>query len=140
MRRRPVEGAIRFVSVVELVLGPKGETLQTRRKENKYTHIVLLDYLLKARVVQLRELGQIMHIGDDVTQNLLQHQEILIGRSTWPRTRPSTRPSTSLRLALTSTQLSDNFIHILITGLDPTDDLLALDLLEVEDLVELALQ
>jgi hypothetical protein len=40
---------------------------------------VLLDDLLEARVVQLGELGEIVHIGDDVAQILLEQVKVLLG-------------------------------------------------------------
>lgn len=42
------------------------------------THIMLLDDLLEACVVQLGELGQVMHVGDDVAQVLLQQVKVLL--------------------------------------------------------------
>lgn len=39
---------------------------------------MLLDYLLKARVIELGELGQVMHIGNDITQILFQQLEIIL--------------------------------------------------------------
>jgi len=44
-------------------------------------HIVLLDNFLEASVVELDELGQIMHVGDDVAQILLEQHELFFGRS-----------------------------------------------------------
>lgn len=44
----------------------------------KLTDIMLLDYFLKAGVVELGELGQVMHIGDDITQILFQQLEIIL--------------------------------------------------------------
>lgn len=100
---------------------------------------MLLDDLLKSRVVQLREFCQVMNIGDDITQNLLQHQEVLVrrGRS---RCRTGARSSTSLRLVLTVAQPVDHTSHLLLTSLNPTDNLIALYPLEIENLIQLALQ
>lgn len=42
-----------------------------KKSSRSRTYIMLLDNLLKPCVIQLRKLGEIMHIGDDVTQHLL---------------------------------------------------------------------
>ena len=36
------------------------------------SHIMLLNDLLKPRIIQLRKLRQIMHVSNDITQILLQ--------------------------------------------------------------------
>lgn len=93
------------------------------------THIVLLDDLLKARVVQLGELGQVMHVGDDIAQVLLEQNEILV------RGRGLAMASGGLTV-----EAGDDLVDLALAGLDAADDLLTLDALEGEDLVELALE
>ena len=97
---------------------------------------MLLDDLLESRVIQLRELGQVVNIGYDVTQHLLELQEILIGR------RP-TRPDAPLsvpRLILIPFDALNDMLDFPFAGLDALHDLLTFDLLKVEDLVEFAFQ
>lgn len=50
--------------------------LSTRRRVSN-THVVLLDDLVEARVVELHKLGEVVDIGDDVAQVLLQQHELL---------------------------------------------------------------
>jgi hypothetical protein len=42
---------------------------------------VLLNDLLKARVVELGELGEVVHIRDDIAQVLLQQVKVLLDRA-----------------------------------------------------------
>ena len=42
---------------------------------------MLLDDLLEASIVQLGELGQVVHIGDDVAQILLEQLKVLLARA-----------------------------------------------------------
>lgn len=44
------------------------------------TYIMLLDDLLKAGIIELGELGKIVHIGYDITQVFLEQQEVVLGR------------------------------------------------------------
>lgn len=98
---------------------------------------MFLNDFLESRVIQLRELGQVVNIGYDVTQHLLELQEILIGR------RPPTRPDAPLpvpRLILIAFDALNDMLHFPFAGLNALHDLLTLDLLKVEDLVEFAFQ
>lgn len=92
---------------------------------------MLLDDLLEARIIQLGEFGQVMYIGDNVTQHLLQQEEILVGRGAGTDT---------LATVGHAIQARNDIADIGLAGLDAAHNLLALDLLEVEDLVQLALQ
>lgn len=89
---------------------------------------MLLDDLLEARVVQLGELGQIVHVGDDVAQVLLEQLEVFLGR----------------RLLARRKSIAVDFAHdigdLLLGRSDPADDLLGLDFLEGVDLVQLSLE
>lgn len=108
-----------------LFLGSLARSTALERNDDgdAIAYIVLLDDLLEAGIVELGELGQIMHVGNDVTQVLFEEQEILIaGR------------------IFSSLQARDYLVHFSSTGLDATDDLIPLELLEGEDLVELSLQ
>jgi hypothetical protein len=44
------------------------------------THIMLFNNLGKARIVQLRKLGKIMNIRNNITQILFQQDVVLLGR------------------------------------------------------------
>jgi hypothetical protein len=82
---------------------------------------MLLDNLLEARVVELGEAGQIVHVGNDVAQVLLQQVESLLGlfgeRALLLRAR-------------------NRIADLLLRRGDAPDNLLALDALERVDLVE----
>lgn len=86
---------------------------------------MLLDNFLKPGIIQLRELRQIMHIGDNIAQILLQHLKVLFRRRI---------------LLLSLLQTFDNILHFLLRHLYTTHDLARLDFLEREDLVELGLK
>ena len=102
------------------------------------THIVLLDDLLKASIVQLRELGQVMHIGNDITQVLLQQHKVILRRYILLFCRSSISIPGRLRAPLI--QAPDHKIDFLLTGFDPSYNLSGLDTLKSEDFVEFALQ
>lgn len=89
------------------------------------THVMLLDDLLEARVVELREAGQVVDVGDDVAQVLLEQVEALLGLIA-EHARPL--------------RAGDGVADLLLGGGDAADDLLALDALEGVDLVELLVQ
>ena len=84
---------------------------------------MLLDDLLEARVVQLGELGQVVHIGDDVAQVLLQQLELVLGRAVGGVGCPG-----------------HDIVDLLLRGAYAADDLVALDLGEGVDLVQLRLE
>ena len=94
---------------------------------------MLLDNLLKPGIIQLRELGQIMHVRNNAAQVLLQHLELILDilllllahRNAWLLARVEPR-----------NQLPD----LLLLVPDHADQLRGLDLLEGEDLVELELE
>lgn len=98
---------------------------------------MLLNNFLKPRIIQLRELGQIMHISNDVTQHLLQEPKILIGRSA---AGARTDGAPSPRRVRGPVKSGHDGGNLLLASLNATDDLLALDFLEVEDFIELALE
>lgn len=99
---------------------------------------MLLNNFLKPSIIQLGEFSQIMNIGYDVTQDLLQEQKIFIRRRRTGN-RPNTR-ATGTRLIAITFQPQDDIVHVLFAGLDAPNDFLALDSLEVENLVEIVLQ
>ena len=120
----------------DVSFSPKTKKKRDREREKKKTYIMLFDNLLKSRIIQLCELGQIMHISDDVTQHLLEEPKVLIGRSASARTDGAPSP----RRVRGPIETGHHARNLLLAGLDAADDLLALDFLEVEDLVELALE
>jgi len=87
---------------------------------------MLLDNLLKASVVQLGESAKIMHIGNDITQILIQQHEVFFQGGIW--------------LPFVLLCLRNDIVDLLLASLDPLHNLLALHLLECIDLVELSLQ
>lgn len=99
---------------------------------------MLLDNFLKPSVIQLSKFSQIMNIGYDVTQDLLQEQKILIGRRRVCN-RSDTR-ATSSRLVAITFEPRDDIVHVLFAGLNAPNDLLTFDPLEVEDLVKIVLE
>jgi hypothetical protein len=84
---------------------------------------MLLDDLLEARVVQLRELGQVVHIGNDLAQILLEDVKVLLEVTTRSLLRPV-----------------DGLGDLALRRCYAADDLLGLDALEGVDLVELLLE
>lgn len=95
---------------------------------------MLFNNLLKPRVVQLGELGQIMDIGNDIAEYLFQRQEVVIGG--WRSRSTAAFAPTTGRLV----QSRDNVIHVDLALLDALNNFLALTLLESKDLVQLALE
>jgi hypothetical protein len=91
------------------------------------TYVVLLDDLLKTRVVELRELGEVVHIRDDVAQILFQQVKVLLDRVV----------SLTLGLLL---RAGDGIPNLLLRRCYAPDNLLALDALEGVDLIELLLE
>ena len=92
-----------------------------------FAYVVLLDDLLEARVVQLRELGQVVHVCDDVAQVLLEQVEVLLDRLA---------VLAQAILLHTPDRLGD----LLLRRCYAPNDLLGLDALEGVDLVELLLE
>jgi hypothetical protein len=82
---------------------------------------MLLDNLLEARVVELGEACQVMHVGNDVAQILLEQVESLVGLV-----------GERARLLRTGNRIAD----LLLRRGNAPDNLLALDALERVDLVE----
>ena len=99
---------------------------------------MLLDDLLKASIIQLRKLGQVMHIGDYITQVLFQQQKIIFRRYILLFYLSSI--SIPGRLWAPLIQSPDHKINFLLAGLDPSDNLSGLDTLKSEDFLELAFQ
>jgi hypothetical protein len=95
---------------------------------------MLFNNLLEARVVQLGELGQIVDVGNNITENLFQHQEVRIGGD-WTR-RPYTL-TTSIGGVF---QTGDDIGHLKLNVLNAAHNLLTLALLEYEDFLQLALE
>lgn len=93
---------------------------------------MLLDNLLEARVVQLGEACKIVDIGNDIAQVFFQQHEILlqghIGLA-------GMRLVGSLLICL-----SNDIVYFLLARPNPLHNLLALDLLESEDLVQFGFQ
>lgn len=88
---------------------------------------MLLDDLLEPRVVELRKLGQVVHVGDDVAQVFLEQVKVLLDRLA----------VLARRLLLCA---RDGILDLLLRRCYAADDLAALDALEGVDLVELRLQ
>ena len=87
--------------------------------------VVLLDDLLKASVVELSILGQIMDVGNDVAEIFLQQLKVLFKFGL-----------TCLILGVVELLLLvDNLLDLRLAALDPRDDLSTLQLLKGEDLV-----
>ena len=93
-------------------------------------YIMLLYDFLEAGIVELSELGELVHVGDDLAEVLLLSLEVLL--------------DVRVRLAgiglivLLSTM--DQGVDLALLGLDAAYNLAGLDLLEGEDLVELRLK
>lgn len=85
---------------------------------------MLLDNLLETSIVQLGKLGEVVHVGNDVAQVFLEQQEVLLG---------------GLLVAILGIKAAQDFADLLLRGLDAADNLLALNLLEGVDLIELLL-
>ncbi len=100
---------------------------------------MFLDDLLEACVIELGELGQIVYIGDHITQILLQQHEIILGWNvqllggwgTGRVTASSGRPSL---------QAGNDFIDFFLTCFDSPNDLSGFYPLKSPDFVELGLQ
>jgi len=89
--------------------------------------VVLLDDLLEAGVVELHKLGQVVYVGNDVGQVLLEQIKLLLG---W-------RILLGLVVlrALCNVVMGDDFLDLLLTVAYTADDFLALDFLKGKDLV-----
>ena len=89
--------------------------------------VVLLDNLLETGVVQLYEFGEIMYVGNDIRQVLLEQIELLLG---W-------RILLGLVVlrVLCEIMAGNDFLDLLLTVANAADDLLALDFLKGENLV-----
>lgn len=99
------------------------------------TYIMLLDNLLEAGVIELGELGYIMHIGNDVAQIFLKQHEILLGRAIVFGFSSNSIQRRLLRSVMI--QARQHIADLLFTGLDPAYDLARFDALKGENLVEL---
>lgn len=92
--------------------------------------VMLLDDLLEASIVELCVLGQVMHVGNDVAQVLLQEQEVFLQLGL-----------TSFILCIVQVPLLfDNLADFCLAIFDARDDLAALELLEGKNLVQLGLE
>lgn len=103
------------------------------------TNIVFLDDFLEASVIELGELGQVVHIGDNVTQILLQEHEVVLGRDIFFFGRRITTRLTSPPRP-SSFQATHDIIDFFLASSDPSDNLARLHSLEGPDLVKLGLQ
>ena len=92
--------------------------------------VVLLDDFLEPRVVQLRELGQVVYVRNDVRKIFLQQQVFILSRRIRPRAL----------VAVGRLCPRDRLAHFLLASRNPANDLLAFHLLEGKDLVQLLLQ
>jgi hypothetical protein len=90
--------------------------------------VVLLDNFLETGVVELRELGQVVYVRDDVRQILFQQQVFILRRHV------------DLLAAVARFRPGNCIADFFFAGCDPTDNLLTLHFLEGEDLVQLLLQ
>ena len=99
---------------------------------------MLFDDLLKPSIIQLRELGQIMHIGNDVTQILFQQHEVVFRRYVLLFHRSNI--STLCRLRPPLVQARNHIIDFFLAGFDSSYYLSRLDSLEGEDFLELPFQ
>ena len=87
---------------------------------------MFLNNLLKTRVVELGELGEVVDVGNDVAQVLLEQVKVLF-----------------LGVAVLDGGVvgaGDGIVDFLLRGCYAADNLLALDALEGVDLVELLLE
>ena len=91
---------------------------------------MLLDDLLEAGVVELGIFGQIVYIGNNVTQVSLEQLKVLL------KTLIGFRIRSSIQLFLPI----DDLLHFLFTSLDATNNLFALQLLKGEDLVQFSFE
>lgn len=101
---------------------------------------MFFDDLLESRVVQLGEFGQVVHVGDDIAQHLLQQQEILVGRRGVQPVLAGAATQATVGGSSSTIQARNHVVDFGLAGLDTADNLLAFDFLEVEDLVQLTLQ
>ena len=90
--------------------------------------VVLFDDFLETGVVELCELGQVVYVRNDVRQVLFQQQVFVLRRHV------------NLLAAVARFRPGDRIADFFFAGCDPTDNLLALHLLEGKDLVQLLLQ
>jgi hypothetical protein len=97
------------------------------RVEGRSTNVVLFDNLLEARVVELGELGEVVHICDDVAQVFLEQIKVFLDRVA----------VLALSLLL---RAADSIANLLLRRCYAPNDLLALDALERVDFVELLLE
>lgn len=88
---------------------------------------MLLDNLLEASIIQLGESGKIVDVGNDIAQVFLQQHEILFKGDIGLTAK---RLVGSLLICL-----SNDIVYFLFARPYPLHNLLALDLLESEDLV-----
>lgn len=95
---------------------------------------MLFDDLLEPGVVQLSEFGQVMNIGNNVTEYLLKEQEIRIGGC---GARSSNTLATGIGRAV---QTGDDIVHLELAFLNAGDNLFAFALLEKEHLLQLTLE
>ena len=102
--------------------------------------IVLLEDLLESSVVELCKFGQVMYIGYDVAQVLLEEHEVLLG---WALLTIRYFQSLTLRGAILdggSIELCHNISDLFFGRLDATNDFATLYPLKSEDLLKLRLE
>jgi hypothetical protein len=87
---------------------------------------MLLDDLVEASVVQLHELGQVVHIGDDIAEVLFEQHKVLLARA--------------LLAGPAVVETSDHVFDLALADRNPSGDLHRLDLLLGMHLVELGLE
>lgn len=86
---------------------------------------MLLDDLLEACIIELSELGEVMHVGDDIAQVLLEQFEVPLRRRVLPGR------------AMAIVYLCNNLVDLLLGCCNAADDLFRFHLLESVHLVEL---
>lgn len=102
------------------------------------TDIVLLDNLLEAGIIELGELGHIMHVGNDVAQIFLEQHKILLGGAIIFGFSSDSIRRRLLRSGVI--QARQHIADLLFAGLDPAHNLAGFDTLKGENLVELGLE
>ena len=91
-------------------------------------YVVLLDYLLKAGVVELSELGKIVDVGNDVAEVFLEEHKIILG---------GTLVKVILGLIARLLKSLNDFKDLFLGSQYSTTDIVAPHMLKGKDLVQL---
>jgi hypothetical protein len=95
---------------------------------------MLLDNLLEASIIELHKLREVVDICNDITEVLLEHHEILLGRDVGIRGVAILGPRTTLVESL------DDLTNLLVAAGNSTANLDGLDLLLGVNLIELLVE